>query len=1050
MRNGLFLRLLVGVAGMLTIVPSARAATFTVTSNADTAGATCGGVCTLRQAITAANAAAGADTIVFSAQFTITPGSLLPAVTDLLTLTGSSDGQCATANSQRETLDGNGANVEGFDFAPGSDGSRICRFNVIDFGTTPGIGTGIVVNADDITIDGNRIGVDDSGNAAGNNSTGISIVAAARTRIGGVTAQERNVISDNALAGITLLGASDHTTIVGNRIGTGPAGAVALGTQAEGIVENATASNTVIGGTGAGEGNLLSGNTIVGADVSTATVLGNLIGTDASGTTAVPNGTSGVEVTGAAHIGGTAPASRNLISGNQTNGVFAAGPAAIQGNVIGPDSGGSAAPAGSTQTIGVRVESNGVTVGGSAASAGNVISGNIGAFGDGVGIEVLSNRTGLVVQGNTIGLTTAGTAALTNGTGIDLQGTIGAQIGGTTAGAGNIVAGNTTVGGHGVEISANASGTVIEGNLVGLDAAGDIIASDTGIVVGPNAVNTRIGGSASGARNVIGGHGSSSASSEIGVVLEQNSTATTIQGNFIGLGPDGSTPRPNAVGVRADKAAGALIGGTAAGAGNVISGNARSGIELSGGDSTGVVVEGNLIGTDATGTLHRGNGQDGIFLAHAAATQIGGTAPGARNVIFGNGFSGVEVGVGADGSVIQGNTISANALDGVAVAASTGVSILGNAIAANGNGDPASLGIDLGEDGVTANDPGDGDDATHPNRLQNFPVLSGAVTDGLSTLVGGTIDTTPGATIRVELFSSVACGSSGTGQGEVFLGATTVTAGTGTTPFSAAVAGTSGGRAITATATNLATGDTSEFSPCVATPPLAPPPPPTAPPVVTAPSPVVTAASPAPTPPVAKNPAKLSVLRAGVPSGKLDMLLQITSRAATPGAKLSIDYLAAGKHTKFTVAIPAAKSAAPVSIAVLHMLPSSQAKLGTGIAEITYAGNSAVNPDDVRLRAATGKSLLVRKSSTLHSGLLKVSGTLTSKARGVVRIRLEYTKADASTGFLNYQAKTSGGKWSLSQALPADAHSGGELSIQFTGYLAANLRGEQTAKQVLG
>ena len=212
----------------------------------------------------------------------------------------------------------------------------------------------------------------------------------------------------------------------------------------------------------------------------------------------------------------------------------------------------------------------------------------------------------------------------------------------------------------------------------------------------------------------------------------------------------------------------------------------------------------------------------------------------------------------------------------------------------------------------------------------------------------------------------------------------------------------------------------------------------------------MTGTSPPPVLPVPKNPAKLSVLRAGVTSGKLDMLLQITSRAATPGATIAIDYFAAGKHTKFTVPIPAAKSSAPMSIPVLHTLSSSQAKLGTGIAEITYAGNSVVNSDDVRLRAAAGKSLLVRKSSTLAAGLLKVSGTLTSKAKGVVRIRLEYTKADASTGFLNYQAKISSGKWGLSQIVARRCGRGGELSIQFTGYQAANLRGEQAAKQVFG
>ena len=77
------------------------------------------------------------------------------------------------------------------------------------------------------------------------------------------------------------------------------------------------------------------------------------------------------------------------------------------------------------------------------------------------------------------------------------------------------------------------------------------------------------------------------------------------------------------------------------------------------------------------------------------------------------------------------------------------------------------------------------------------------------------VDSTPGASLRVELFSSAACGSSGTGQGEAFLGATTVTAGAGATSFAATVGPTQAGRAITATATDLTTGDTSEFSSCV-------------------------------------------------------------------------------------------------------------------------------------------------------------------------------------------------------------------------------------------
>ncbi len=1060
----------------------ARAATFTVTSAADTGGVVCGAWCTLRQAIGAANAAGGADTIMFDAEYAISPLSRLPSITDPVTITGSSDGRCGTANGQRELLDGNGRNFDGFTFGAGSQGSRLCRFAIVNFGSTPQVGDGVVIEANDVTIDGNRIGVDNTGAAAGNNDTGILVFEVNGTRIGGPTLQERNVISDNALHGIVVLGPSEATTIVGNFIGLDRTGSTALGTQETGIIDSADSTGTVIGGTGAGDGNVISGNTVAGIDVSNSTVLGNKLGTDVTGETAVPNANSGIQVGGAAQIGGTDPGDGNLISGNGTYGVFATGPAVVRGNTLGPDAAGDGVPAGSTQAIGVHVAGNGVTVGGTAPGAGNIISGNRRPpLATGAGIEAFPATSGLTVQGNTIGLTTAGDAALGNDDGINLRGGSGAQIGGAAPGAGNIVAGNTVAGERGAGIAIAASETVIEGNTIGLDAAGDAIGNDGGIVLGAGAANTRIGGSAPGAGNVIGGHGTALSVGGFGVLVGADSVATTVQGNVIGLARDGSTARPNTVGIQIDNAAGAQVGGTAAGAGNVVSANLRSGIDLNGGTSTGVVIEGNRIGTDPTGTADRGNGQDGIFLADSAATRIGGTAPGAGNVISGNGFSGIEASLGAGGSVIQGNligtaadgvtplgndrqgvvatfvdgpltiggadpgagnTIAANGRDGVAVVRGSGVSVLGNAIRTNGNGDPSALAIDLGDDGVTADDPGDADDVTHPNRLQNFPVLGGAVTDGVATSVSGTIDTTPGAAVRIELFSSPACDASGTGPAAVFLGAAMVAAGAGPTPWNAGVAPTAAGRAITATATDLATGDTSELSACaIATQaPLSSPSPP----------PPSSPALPAPTPPTPKNPAKLSVLRAGVSAGKLDVLAQITSRAATPGARLAVDYFAASKHTTFSVAIPAAHTGAPISIPILHSVASSQAKLGTGILTLTYAGNALVNADDVRLRAATGKSLLVRKSSSVAAGLLTVAGTLTTKAHGVVRIRLEYVRADASTGFLNYQAKVGGGTWGLTQMLPSDAIHGGELSIQFTGYLPAGLRGEQAAKQVLG
>jgi hypothetical protein len=145
------------------------------------------------------------------------------------------------------------------------------------------------------------------------------------------------------------------------------------------------------------------------------------------------------------------------------------------------------------------------------------------------------------------------------------------------------------------------------------------------------------------------------------------------------------------------------VKGTAVGAGNVISGNAGQGVRIDFLNTTGNVVAGNLIGTDAAGTGAIGNLSGGLAITNSAANNtIGGTVPGAGNVIAYN--------IGGDGI-------------NVAAAAGTGNAILGNSIHSN-----TGLGIDLVNDGVTANDTGDGD--TGPNNLQNFPVLSAAVALG--------------------------------------------------------------------------------------------------------------------------------------------------------------------------------------------------------------------------------------------------------------------------------------------------------------------------------
>ena len=232
--------------------------------------------------------------------------------------------------------------------------------------------------------------------------------------------------------------------------------------------------------------------------------------------------------------------------------------------------------------------------------------------------------------------------------------------------------------------------------------------------------------------------------------------------------------------------------------------------------------------------------------------------------------------------------------------------------------------------------------------------------------------------------------------------------------------------------------------------PSPPPPPPPAPAPEPAPAP---APAPAPVPaPVAPPrspavagpevfPAKLQVLRAGVRGGRLDVLARITGRAT---GRVKVSYQSSGKTTRFTAQI---KNGA---VRVDHLLPSSQRRKTTGILTMTYEGNDRVRSDEVRLRAASGKARLRRGTTRIgDKGRLRVSGTTSTRALGVVRIRLGYTAADGKVRFLESAAKIKSGKWSLTKTLPADAaKAGGQLSIQYTGYEPRRIRGEQLAKAV--
>lgn len=156
-------------------------------------------------------------------------------------------------------------------------------------------------------------------------------------------------------------------------------------------------------------------------------------------------------------------------------------------------------------------------------------------------------------------------------------------------------------------------------------------------------------------------------------------------------------------------------------------------------------------------------------------------------------------------------------------------------------------------------------------------------------------------------------------------------------------------------------------------------------------------------------------------------------------------YRSSGLTTRFT---------APISRGVIRIsraLPAAQRRKPTGIFTLVYDGSRRVQPDSVTLRAATGKANLVRRVTRIDGrGRLRVAGTITPRARGVVRIRLGYEKAGGETAFVTHRATIVRGTWSLSAPLPSDgARSGGQLSIQFTGYEPRLIRGEQLAKAVI-
>jgi IPT/TIG domain-containing protein/S-layer family protein len=383
------------------------------------------------------------------------------------------------------------------------------------------------------------------------------------------------------------------------------------------------------------------------------------------------------------------------------------------------------------------------------------------------------------VIGNWIGTDITGTQYLGTGNTAVLMAGSNSQVGGTDPADHNLIVGGGTT----LDIEVGGF-NVIQGNHVGLNAAGTAVLAPSpppsyGIALIANAHDNLIGGTVPGARNVVFANAP--------LLLGSGSNHDTIQGNYLGTDATGTVSMGATVGIETNNAPhDDLIGGSAAGAGNVISGNVI-GIHFADGAAANAVM-GNFIGTDPTGLLPVPNTAYGIQIATlSAGSAIGGTNTG------------------------EGNTIAFNGSTGVLVSSSTGWPIRGNSIHSN-----AGLGIDLENPGPKPNDPGDADDG--PNHLQNFPILKTVTIlapQGTGTRIQGKLDSTPSTTFDLDFYANAACSNFPREflQGETYLGSAQVTTdATGHAVIDVTLSATiQPGQKVSATATDPG-GSTSEFS----------------------------------------------------------------------------------------------------------------------------------------------------------------------------------------------------------------------------------------------
>jgi hypothetical protein len=558
------------------------------------------------------------------------------------------------------------------------------------------------------------------------------------------------------------------------------------------IVLNGDSASGANGLTFTGQGDAVKGLVISNFSQGVALGLGGAgddmvtacwIGTDATGTLGLLNRVG---------IGITSPNNTVASStiGHDTTGIQIDGDNnLITGDKVGTDVTGLFAL---NNVTGIAATGANNTVGGTASAAGNVISGNT----EGITFDPASANN--VVQGNKIGVDPMGLFAVSNVTGVHVNGTNN-SVGGTATGAGNLISENT---GDGVIIG-GGSGNVVAGNHIGTDFAGSsAMPNGVGVLFSASSGNT-VGGTTAASRNIISGN------TGAGVQIDAGSSGNVVEGNYIGTDGSGGQALPNDRGLDIS-GSGNTVGGPA-GAANVISGNSNYGVFI-GGDTN--LVQGNLIGLDATG-LHALSDSTGILLA-GPNNVVGGSVSGAGNTISGNTSAGVAVvtdgnllegnqigtdGTGAHplangldvyisgsnnrvggGATGAGNVITGSATDGVLIDGGLGNTVRGNSIFGN-----AGLGIDLINGG---------------NNNQPAPSLSPLGPGSIQ----GTLQAAPSTNFTVDLYVS---DPGDPNQGQMLVGSFTVT--TDASGFASFNASAPSGMFVTATATDPL-GNTSAFA----------------------------------------------------------------------------------------------------------------------------------------------------------------------------------------------------------------------------------------------